>query len=57
MSVRMVILIVAAAYFVFSIVYLVFYGFEDPRSAMWIGLVGIIVMAVGMGIHARSRKK
>lgn len=57
MSFRRVMLLVAAAYFVFSVGYLIFYGFEDPKSALWIGVIGIAVMAVGMTVGARGGRK
>ena len=57
MSMRTTVTALALAYFAFSVVYLVLYGFENPRSAIWIGLIGIIVIAVGITVRARTNKK
>jgi hypothetical protein len=56
MSIRTVMLIVAAAYFAFSVVYLVFFGLEEPRNAVWIGLIGIVVMAAAMAVRGWKPK-
>ena len=56
MSIRTVMFIVAAAYFIFSVVYLILYGMEEPRNAVWVGLIGIVVMAAAMAVRGWKRK-
>ena len=55
MSWRALILILAICYFAFSVVYLVMYGFDNPRRAIWIGLIGMIVMAIGMTVRGKKK--
>lgn len=49
--------ILMVAYFGFSIAFIYQGGFEDPRQAMWIGLIGLIVMAVAMMLRALDKRK
>ena len=56
MSIRTVMFILAAGYFVFSVIYLVFYGMEEPRNAVWVGLIGIVLMAATLAVRGWKSK-
>ncbi len=56
MTWRLVFLLASAAYFIFSVVYLVNYGLDRPRQAIWVGLIGMVVMAVGLMFVTRKKK-
>lgn len=54
---RLLALAIAFGYLAFSFFFLFKYGFEDPRRALWVGLFGMIVIAIAMTISGRGRKK
>lgn len=54
---RLLALTMAFGYLAFSFFFLFQHGFEDPRRALWVGLIGMIVIAVAMTISGRGRKK
>ena len=56
MSGRTLIVLLAVGYMFFSVAYIAIYGFDYPRRIFWVGLIGLVVMAVAMFVRSRSGK-
>lgn len=57
MALRVLALVIAIGYFAFSVFYILRGGFEDPPRAIWVGLIGMLVMAFAMALYRRGGKK